>query len=530
MMRVRQTAAVMIAILLTCVTACSGQTASPTSQNQESGPPASMDPAAAPGGDLTYAVVSFPTSNDIYANFDAIAVATWPAWWEYLFRPTADGTGFEPRLATGFEVSPDNKTYTIKLREGVTFSNGDPFSSDDVLYSLNKAFTVESSNLTFLDSKIASMTAPDKYTVKVVFKESWPYFISDLSGFMAAIIDKKLVESMGYEEYIKNPVGTGPFTIDKIDPGSSITLKRNPTYWEQGLPKLNTITLVALGDDSARATAVQSGRADIAAEPPPNQLESLKSNSEITVIQAAAARVDNIAVNTKIPALANDDLRRAISLGIDRDAIVKAGLFGTAQPANTFIVGPPALKYQVTDENFYPYDPEQAKALVAKSGLPTPISLDLLISDGSEQSAIGEVIKQNLAAIGIEINITRADINTTEAAIGNQDFTLATTFWTDYQPEPTIQPLFAIDPDYCCDAYLSGYSNAEHIAVLKEAIAATDEAKRVSLFAEVQKNMAQDANVIPLYFKDQVFLTTKKVAGFFPYPNNLFAYEQWQLQ
>ena len=160
----------------------------------------------------------------------------------------------------------------------------------------------------------------------------------------------------------------------------------------------------------------------------------------------------------------------------------------------------------------------------------TPIKVDMAISDGTVQTVIGEVVKDNLKKVGIDVTIKRADLNSTEAAIGKEDYELSTTFWANYQPEPTIQPLFAIDPKYCCDAYLSGYDNPTDVKRLNDAIATTDDAQRREKFAAVQAALAKSAHLIPLFYPDLEYVTTKKVAGFFAYPNNLFAYEKWQLK
>jgi peptide/nickel transport system substrate-binding protein len=517
--------------------ACGGSNSDSGSDNPNvgggtptSGRTLEVDEQAPPKGDLVFGVEAFPANNDVYSTFDTDAVAAWRAWWEYLVRPGEDGKTFEPRLAESFTKSDDDKTYEFKLREGVKFSDGTPFTAQDVLFSWNKAFTTKTSTLTHLKDRIASMTAPDPMTVKVVFKEPWPYFLGEICCHMAAILPKKLVQKQGYEEYIKRPVGTGPFIYDKVDAGSSLTVKRNPNYWQKGFPKLNSITFQAFADDSARATAVQGGRAQLVASPPPNQLESLKSNKDIAVLTFPSARVDNLAVNTKRGALKNQKIRQAIAIGINREAIVKAGLFGTGKAANTFIVGPPALTYQDTSTNYYPYDPELAKKLVAESGMTPPVKVQLNASEGTVNTVIANVVKDSLKDAGIDVTIRRADLNTTETAIGKEDYELSTTFWANYQPDPTVQPLFAIDPDYCCDAYFSGYDSKADVERLNKAIAATDPEERRQGFADVQKALAESAHLIPLFFPDLTYLSTTNLAGFFAYPNNIFAFEQWQLR
>jgi ABC-type transport system substrate-binding protein len=99
------------------------------------------------GGEMTFGILFDPQNFDVYQSFDTTSVAVWGAWWEYLIRPTKDTKGFEGRLAESFEQSDDDRVYTFKLRQGVTFSNGDPLTTEDVLYSLNRAFSEKTSTI-----------------------------------------------------------------------------------------------------------------------------------------------------------------------------------------------------------------------------------------------------------------------------------------------------------------------------------------------------------------------------------------------
>ena len=256
----------------------------------------------------------------------------------------------------------------------------------------------------------------------------------------------------------------------------------------------------------------------------------MEDNSNLSVDVFNSAEVWNIAFNTRRAPFKNELIRRAISLGIDRDAIVKVGLFGTAEPANTNLVGPPALTDQDTKDNFYPYDPTLAKKLVEESGLKTPIKMTLQISNSTVQTAIGEVVKANLAKLGIDVTVNQVDLNTEENTLGQGQYFSTTDEWGDYQPDPSIQPEFAVNPNYCCDSYFTYYDSRSEIAALNAAIAATNPTQRQQLFDDVQRDMSQSAQVIPLFFPELTYVTTKKLAGFFAYPNNLYAYEQWQLK
>src|SRR5215831_16698956 len=128
------------------------------------------NPSAAPqrGGTLTFAIDSYPQDMNPYSpTADNISIAVFGAWWEFLVRPTQNGTGYQPRLASSYTISPDNRIYTFNLRQGVRFSDGTPMTSADVLFSLHRAFTDPNSQIAFVGQKIASMTAPSAHTVVI---------------------------------------------------------------------------------------------------------------------------------------------------------------------------------------------------------------------------------------------------------------------------------------------------------------------------------------------------------------------------
>src|SRR5215470_7792091 len=281
-------------------------------------------PAGTPqrGGTLTFAIDSYPQDMNPYSpTADNVSIAVFGAWWEFLVRPNQTG-GYEPRLASSYTISPDSRTYTFNLRRNVKFSDGTPMGAADVLFSLHRAFTDSGSQIAFVGPKIASMTAPNPYTVVIKLKSSWPYLLADLSGFNAAILPKALIQKEGYSAYLKHPIGTGPFMWSSASPGVSITVVRNPFYWEKGRPYLNSIVFHVVPADTARATAVVGGQATLAENPPLDQLAALKTNSAVRVYVFPSTLVELIALNVKKSPLNNQDVREAISLAIDRASIV----------------------------------------------------------------------------------------------------------------------------------------------------------------------------------------------------------------
>lgn len=431
MIRVRRTVNLVTAVAVMVLAACSS--AHPDQGSSPAKPQL--------GGTLVFAIDSYPQDMNPYsATADNISIAVFGAWWEYLVRPTQNGTGYEPRLAASYSVSPDNTTYTFHLRKGVKFSDGTPMTVADVLFSLHHAFTDPSSQIAFIGPKISSMSAPDAQTVLIKLKTPWPYLLADLSGFNAAIL---------------NPL--------------------------------------------------------------------------VKAYVSPSALVELIPLNVTKPPLNNEKIRQAISLAIDRASIVKADLFGYAKPATTFVVGPSAQTFQNTSLNLYPFDLAKARKLVKQSGVPTPIHLRFRVSQGVAQAAIVTIAQAGLAQIGIHLDVRQADFVSNENALDSGKFTMNTTFWGNFVGDPSEQPLFWMDPAYCCKSYFTDFNDPASIALVHKATSATSVAAARPLFDEVQRKVAETAHAIPLYFPELTYVASRKLLGFEANPHGTYPFEQFSL-
>jgi peptide/nickel transport system substrate-binding protein len=464
---------------------------------------------------LTAAISSFPNDMNPYSpTVDNVSLLVWNAFWEYLVQPSNDGSKIIPMLAQSWTVSPDGKTYRFVLRPGVKFSDGKPLTTGDVTSSLHNAFTQSGSQIAFLAKKVASVTAPTPTTIEIKLHSPWAYLLDDLSGFNAAILPQALIKGEGYKSFLAHPVGTGPFKISSISPGSSITMVRNPYYWDPGKPHLHSITFQVVDSDVARANAVQGGTAQVAMSPPGNQVSSLEQNSAVHVYKFPGSEVETLLLNTQRAPLNNPDVRKAISLAMDRAGIVKAGLFGFGTPASTFLVGPAPLTLQNISLNLYSFDLSRAAALMKASGVKTPVTIPLTVSSGTAQQAIATIAQQDLAKIGIQAKIIQLDYGTAASNMSAERFTMITNNWDDYVGDASEQPLFWIDPAFCCAAYFTNYVNPSAISLVRRAVAATNPTTAAQLFDQVQQSVATTAHAIPLYYPTFLYLGSSKLTGF----------------
>ena len=470
------------------------------------------------GGDATFLFPTAPLDLDPSTSQDNnVSMPMMNAWFEYLIQQKPGSADYQPMLASSWEVSQDQLTYSFHLNSSAKFSDGSAVTSGDVVASLKRNFEPDISLLNFLNAKISSITAPDDSTVKIALSQPWPHLLADLASPTAAIYSQKALAAAESPKGFFNttPVGTGPFVLSEVVTNSRYTVKKNPNYWDSSrAPRLDSITFSVVTDESARVTAVLGQRADIAQSPPANQLKALQSNSAVSVGSFPSARVELIALNTKKPPFDNLKLRQAFSLALDRKAIVEAGLFGAGTPATTFLVPPPKVAFQNPELDLYPTDAAKARQLVEESGVPTPIEIPLEVSTGSAEDAILNIAKDNLDAIGFKVSPIRKDAASVDNDIIGQKYTANTTFWGNLSGDPSIQPLFAVDPDYCCDAYFTGYHDADLVELLHKGINATDRAQAQTIFDDVQRQVAEAAFLIPLYYPDLTYVMNTKIVGF----------------
>ena len=477
------------------------------------------------GGNLTIAFDSYPQDMNPYSpTIDPQSLFVMNSWLEYLVEPSPDGSKLVPTLASAYQVSTDNKTYTFTLRAGVKFSDGSAMTPDDVVYSLHQAFEQKGSQIGFLSGLVSSISSPDANTVVVALKSPWPYLLQDLSGFNAPILPAKLAQAQGLDNFLKHPIGTGPFVLASTAAGDSIKVTKNKNYWDSGKPHLDSITFKVISSDVGRANAVKGGQADIAVDPPLNQIPTFKNDSTLKVLTFPASQLISMIVNAKQPPLTDPKVRRAIAIAIDRKAIVQAALFGTGEPANSFVVPPSGLTFLDTGLDGFPYDPNQAKQLLSQSGVKLPLKIQAYFPQGAVQDAISTVMQSNLQAVGINLDIVRSDLVTIKSHLVAGTFGLASSGWDNFIGDPSVQVLFFMDPAYCCKSDFSGYDDKAGAALANQAVAATDPTQAKALYSQVQKLQADSSHVIPLYYPDLVFLTTTKVTGFSSDPFGTYSY------
>jgi peptide/nickel transport system substrate-binding protein len=464
------------------------------------------------GGDLVIARSADIIAMDKTSTFDNNSLRVMEQIMEPLFMVSADGKTLKPYLATKYTISSDQLTYTIDLRKGVKFSDGQPMTAADVKFSIDQNTASGSAGWGFINAAIDTVSVVDDSTVKIQLKHPWGPLIADLSLFANGIIPNNYGGKTAAEFYTA-PIGTGPFVWDSWKKGQSVKLTKNPDYWQTGKPYLNSVTWTVVPDANTRKLQLQGGQISIDDTPDWSSLASLKSTPGVNATTFPSTQLDYIAFNQSRAPFDDVHVRAAISYAIDREALVKAVLFGNGTPAYSLLS--PGTPYYDKNAGGAKYDVSKAKAELAKSSQPNGFTTSLLIASGDpNQASIAQIMQSELKAIGITMNIKQLDPTANKQARLASDFDMSWNLWSMDIPDPDEWTSWAVDPNGGSHSAFTNYNNPAVIALTAQAAAETDPSKRATLYSELQKQTSQDAFLAYLFYSPYVFASATSVQGF----------------
>jgi peptide/nickel transport system substrate-binding protein len=467
------------------------------------------------GGNLTFAAVQDAQSMNATTVFDNNSIWIFEQIFQTLYTVTNDGKTVIPQLATSYKVSADKKTYTFTLRHGVKFSTGKPMTSADVKFSLDQN-TKASQGWGFINTAIKSVSAPSPDTVAVHLKYPWAPLLADLSIFANGIVPANYGGETEAQFYT-HPVGTGPFKWDYWHKGSALRLVRNPLYWEKGKPYLNSITWTDVPNDNTRQLQLKGGQAQIDQFPAWSTVASLKAAQGVNMHLFNSTQTNYMAFNELRKPFQDVHVRRAISLAINRNALVKAVLFGNGKPANSLF--PPQVPFYQAATPGLQYNLAAAKQEMAKSSVPHGFSTTIVIPAGnSDYLTISTIVQSELKPLGIKVKIQQLDPNTENTQTQSLKYDTTLTLWTMDIADPDELATFAVDPKSGAKSFFTTYNNPQVIKQTHAAQRTLSTAQRQQYYNFVQSQSAKDAFMAFLYYSPYPYATTTNVHGFFVTP------------
>ena len=502
------TAITLIAVsALAALAGCGGSSGSST-QAAASGAPTR-------GGDLVIARTADSQSMNNTTVFDNESIWIFEQIFQTLYTVTPNGKGVQPMLATSYKVSADKKTYTFTLRSGVKFSTGQPMTSADVKFSIDQS-RAAAKGWGYIDTAIKSVAAPTPSTVVVTLKYPWAPLLADLSLFSNGIVPANY-GGKSETQFYNAPVGTGPFKWGFWHKGSALKLIRNPNYWEKGKPYLNSVTWTDVPSDNTRELQLKGGQAQIDEFPAWSTVSSLKTTPNVTMNLFNSTRTDYLAFNELRKPFQDPHVRRAISLAVNRAALVKAVLFGNGKPANSLF--PPQVPYYQAATQGLQFDLTAAKQEMAKSSVPNGFSATILVSSGfSDYVTIATILQSELKPLGINLKIQTLDPNTANVNQQSLKYDMTLTYWTMDIPDPDELATFGVDPKSGARSFFTAYNNPTVVKATHDAEQTLSTSARQDLYNTVQSDSASDAFMAFLYNSPYAYATSSSVHGFYVTP------------
>ena len=394
--------------------------------------------------------------------------------YDTLLYYSPDGTKDpESRIAESYEVSDDGLDYTFHLRDDVTFHDGTPVTADDVVFSIElyKASEYQGSQI----SMLSSVEATDEHTVVCHLDAPYSPF---LQGICSPMIASKAYYESSEDDFVNNPIGTGPYKFVSRAKGSNIKLEANEDYY-RGAPEIKEVTFEVIPDSSTKAIALQTGEVNFA-EIDSATKPQLEANPAITIAEVPTSAFSYIAMNTEKEPFNDVKVRQAINYAIDRDNLVAVCYDGEAE-VNSNICAKERFGY--SDDQFqYTYDPEKAKELLAEAGIETPYDLgEILVAE--KYSNLATVIQNDLKAVGLDVTISVKEFNSYISDLQNGSYGITALNMTLEGDTQTLEMAFT--SDYIGIANNARYSDEEMDKLFEQARTETDNDKRAEIFNEI---------------------------------------------
>jgi peptide/nickel transport system substrate-binding protein len=433
-------------------------------------------------------------------------------------------TGLRPVLATGWEGSDDGLTITFTLRDGVKWHDGTPFTSADVAFSAMEVWKPLQNLGRTIFADLEAVDTPDPLTAVFRFSKPTPLqLIENALPAVSSVLPKHLYEGTNIAENPANmaPVGTGPFVWGEHRPGEFYRLDRNPAYWAEGLPYLDSIVYRVLPDAGAKAAALETGDIQLTAfsAVPLTDLARLDAIDGVSVVTGGYEGITyliTVEINNRREELANPLVRQALRHAIDSDFVRDVVFLGYATPS-TGPIPSTATDFYTAEVPTYAFDPARAEALLDEAGYPrgadgTRFSLRLRPAPWFAQTRdTGDYVRQALQKVGIGVEIVTADPGGhIKAVYTDHDFDLAigSPVWRN---DPAISTTVLYQGGLPPGAPFTnqfGYDSPAMNDLIARAATELDRDARVALYHDFQRLAAEDLPILPLV--DFTFITVAR--------------------
>ena len=479
------------------------------------------------GGTLTIAYAPLGTQLDVNSTNLSTLNEVAHYFYETLFDRDAEGK-VRPLLVAEERISGDGLTVTWKLQAGVKFHDGTPFNAAAVKWNLERKLQKKQPVYDILP--IRNIEVVDDLTARVVLTRPSPSLAASLSAKTFSMYSPSFAQKVGDDALKQQASGTGPFTVAEFKPNEFLSLKKNPSYWQKGLPYLDGVVFRVVPDSNTRATMLQAGDVDMALGLSVPDLQRFRRTRGIKVLEGQGSHQYYIALNTRKPPLDDLRVRLALNHAVDKEGIIKAVLLGAAKPSTAPYITEAVDGY--VNAGVYGYDPDRAKKLLDEAGWKPgpggireksgkPLRLDLITRKGAVTGDFetAELVQAFLKAVGIDCTLTVLETATffdrvtlpidkaqydmvslsVNAFTGDAELTMLTFYHSN-----------AFAPRYFNRTY---YGTAQIDKLISDSQQATTRAARNAIYDQVIKEVFQAATIIQLVDPPQMIAVQDNVHG-----------------
>jgi peptide/nickel transport system substrate-binding protein len=443
---------------------------------------------------------------------------------------------YEPVLAEAMPelVSEDPMILEYRLREGLTWSDGEPLTSEDARWTFEQIMNPDN-NIFSREGwqDISEFKTPDERTVRITFETPYAPW-TDLLGDNFPIVPKHVYKGRDFNNALNNEiVGSGPFKFKEWKKGESLTVERNESYWGEKA-KLDSVTYRFITDTNTLITSLQAGEVQFINPPPDIGLQEKLEGVEGAEVAIGKASVIWEAIHFQTENIPNLKMRQAIAYGINRQQILDQILQGAVGPLESVLM-PQQDPYYTPAWEIYTYDPDRARQLVNEAraeGASTTVEFSTT-SDNALRETLQEIVQQQLKDVGITIQINNESATTYfSKTTVDGNFEMGEWAWLA-TPDPSLTSLFSANQIPPKGENYYRYRNEQATQWMEESDQTLDEARRAQLLQQAQEQMAEDLPILPMYQRPQFTAYSENLTGVEPNPSLAGPYwnmGKWSLQ
>jgi peptide/nickel transport system substrate-binding protein len=426
-----------------------------------------------------------------------------------------------PQLATSYEWSKDNKSLIVKLRNGVTFHDGEKFDAQAVKYNLERHKDMKGSNRRGELAVVSSVDAVDASTVRINLAAPFAPLLAVLTDRAGMMVSPKAAEAAG-DKFGARPVCSGPFKFVERVAQDRIVLERFPNYWNKGQIHFERIVYQPIVDATVRLANLRSGQLDFIERMAPSDVPQLRNDSRFKIAKIVEIGYQGITINVgksdiaqKNPLGKDARVREAFELSLDRDAIVKVAMEGEAQPGNQWVA--PSNQYYGKSAPIPKRNVQRARQLLKEAGVPNP-SFTLMTPTTSDAQRIAQIVQAMAKDAGFDIKIQSTEFATSLNLADKGQFEAYVLAWSGRaDPDGNLHTMLACKGP----TNYAGYCKDDVEALINESRTSLDPARRAAAYDKIAQAVAKDRPIVYLYHRNWLWAHNAKLSGLRTVPDGM---------